>query len=376
MTFVNGAEYVLKFKARAAVDRKMTVAIQNVNEWSDQFRMEYDLTTTMTEYTATFNASKDFANVQIGFLMAGTGSTEAIYYDDVSITTNADTADPTCTDGIQNGDETGVDCGGSCNACPADPEPASASTAPPARNSWDVISLYGDSYGTAAGFNGVNWDNGADATEGTFAGENMLKITNGSGDFIGFDLANSDGFVDATDMTHIHADFWIAGSYVAGQVLKVKLSNHDDTEEINSITKEVVPGANDEESWVSIDVDMGADAREKIKQVLLIYTNSNGAPSVIYADNIYMYRAATASVNNNELLGFSMYPNPASNRLHVSAKETIQNADIFNVLGKKVMSLDINKNSESIDVSNLTSGIYLVKYNVNGTTGTAKFVKQ
>lgn len=376
MTFVNGAEYVLKFKARAAVDRKMTVAIQNVNEWSDQFRMEYDLTTTMTEYTATFNASKDFANVQIGFLMAGTGSTEAIYYDDVSITTNADTADPTCTDGIQNGDETGVDCGGSCNACPADPEPASASTAPPARNSWDVISLYGDSYGTAAGFNGVNWDNGADATEGTFAGENMLKITNGSGDFIGFDLANSDGFVDATDMTHIHADFWIAGSYVAGQVLKVKLSNHDDTEEINSITKEVVPGANDEESWVSIDVDMGADAREKIKQVLLIYTNSNGAPSVIYADNIYMYREATASVNNNELLGFSMYPNPASNRLHVSAKETIQNADIFNVLGKKVMSLDINKNSESIDVSNLTSGIYLVKYNVNGTTGTAKFVKQ
>ena len=294
MTFVNGTEYVLKFKARAAVDRKMTVAIQNVNEWDDQFRMEYDLTTTMTEYTATFNATRDFANVQIGFLMAATGSTEAIYYDDVSITTNADTADPTCTDGIQNGDETGVDCGGSCNACPADPEPASASTAPPARNSWDVISLYGDSYGTAAGFNGVTWDNGADATEGTFAGENMLKITNGSGDFIGFDLANSDGFVYATDMTHLHADFWISGSYVAGQVLKVKLSNHDDTAEINAIIKEVVPGANDEESWVSIDVDMGADAREKIKQVLLIYTNSNGAPSVIYADNIYMYRAATA----------------------------------------------------------------------------------
>lgn len=26
--------------------------------------------------------------------------------------------EPTCTDGIQNGDETGVDCGGSCAACP------------------------------------------------------------------------------------------------------------------------------------------------------------------------------------------------------------------------------------------------------------------
>ncbi|HAA19410.1 MAG TPA: hypothetical protein DCP28_11800, partial [Cytophagales bacterium] len=27
--------------------------------------------------------------------------------------------DPTCTDGVQNGDETGVDCGGSCGTpCP------------------------------------------------------------------------------------------------------------------------------------------------------------------------------------------------------------------------------------------------------------------
>lgn len=30
---------------------------------------------------------------------------------------------PTCSDGIQNGDETGVDCGGSCTACPVVPTP-------------------------------------------------------------------------------------------------------------------------------------------------------------------------------------------------------------------------------------------------------------
>ena len=29
--------------------------------------------------------------------------------------------DPGCTDGIQNGDETGIDCGGSCDACPSEP---------------------------------------------------------------------------------------------------------------------------------------------------------------------------------------------------------------------------------------------------------------
>jgi hypothetical protein len=89
-----------------------------------------------------------------------------------------------------------------------------------------------------------------------------------------------------------------------------------------------------------------------------------------------MYVAGTASVDNNALLGFSMYPNPANNVLNISAKETIKNADIFNVLGKKVMSVNINKANGSIDVSNLSSGIYLIKYNVNDKVGTAKFIKQ
>ena len=60
----------------------------------------------------------------------------------------------------------------------------------------------------------------------------------------------------------------------------------------------------------------------------------------------------------------------------VIAKETIQDTQIFNVLGKNVMSVKVNNRKASIDVSNLATGIYLVKYSVNGTIGTAKFVKQ
>ena len=40
------------------------------------------------------------------------------------------------------------------------------------------------------------------------------------------------------------------------------------------------------------------------------------------------------------------------------------------------MSLEINKNSESIDVSSLASGIYLIKYSIDNAIGTAKFIKQ
>ncbi|MBG6131743.1 hypothetical protein IWQ47_003515 [Aquimarina sp. EL_43] len=37
--------------------------------------------------------------------------------EDYTITVGTGGSDPTCTDGIQNGDETGVDCGGSCTPC-------------------------------------------------------------------------------------------------------------------------------------------------------------------------------------------------------------------------------------------------------------------
>lgn len=39
------------------------------------------------------------------------------------------------------------------------------------------------------------------------------------------------------------------------------------------------------------------------------------------------------------------------------------------------MSLEINKSSESIDISNLAFGIYFIKYNVNYKWVTTKFIK-
>jgi hypothetical protein len=71
-----------------------------------------------------------------------------------------------------------------------------------------------------------------------------------------------------------------------------------------------------------------------------------------------------------------MYPNPASNRLNISATETIQNAEIYNKIGKNVMSVKVNDTKVSLDISNLAAGIYIVKYNANDKIGSAKFIKQ
>jgi hypothetical protein len=123
-----------------------------------------------------------------------------------------------------------------------------------------------------------------------------------------------------------------------------------------------------------------ADAPNSITYIVSSLTETEMTLDLNYGGGFWRFlftkQSATASIVKNDVLSLKMYPNPASSRLNISAESIIKNAAIFNVLGKQVMSLNINKNSESIDVSTLASGIYLIKYSMNNAIGTAKFIKQ
>jgi hypothetical protein len=264
---------------------------------------------------------------------------------------------------------------------PADPAPTSAAPTPPARNPWDVISLFSDAYTNInVGEWGTDWDS-AVITDVTIAGNNVKKVNIGA--FLGVDFTGNR--INATDYTHFHIDIWTATATL-DKSFNHKLSNHanqapGETSAIEfSITNASNPSLPNPNpgTWISYDIPLssftiaggGSLARDAIGQYLI---SSN--LGLVYIDNIYFYRAATASLEDN-IFNVSIYPNPASNRLHISASNPIQNAEIYNVLGKKVMNVTINKTSESIDISNLASGVYMIKYNVEGSTGTAKFIKQ
>jgi hypothetical protein len=58
------------------------------------------------------------ADVDAAVAMDIEGAARTLPYDIGAYESGAAPApDPTCNDGIQNGDETGVDCGGSCDPC-------------------------------------------------------------------------------------------------------------------------------------------------------------------------------------------------------------------------------------------------------------------
>jgi hypothetical protein len=67
---------------------------------------------------------------------------------------------------------------------------------------------------------------------------------------------------------------------------------------------------------------------------------------------------------------FSVYPNPASSRLVLSAPGNLEKVSLYNLIGVKVMEM---QNVHELDISALPQGIYVVKALYDGTYYTQKF---
>ncbi|RTY86131.1 T9SS type A sorting domain-containing protein [Flavobacterium sp. RSP49] len=77
---------------------------------------------------------------------------------------------------------------------------------------------------------------------------------------------------------------------------------------------------------------------------------------------------------NASIEGLSLYPNPVSNgRVYISTKNDFdKEIIIFDVLGKKVLQTILS--SKELNVSNLTSGVYIIKINEREASATRKLI--
>ena len=163
-----------------------------------------------------------------------------------------------------------------------DPAPTTAATTPPTRAAANVISLYSDAYTAATTISNVPWDD-SDFEEVSIAGDNVLKIAGAN--FLGIDFSD---YLDATNMTHLHMDYWIADDWQAGQVLNPKLSNHAaQAGETNALDITNAIGSQTEvQNWQSKDFELTGD-RESLKQFLITVAGKTG---LYYLDNVYLYK--------------------------------------------------------------------------------------
>ena len=253
---------------------------------------------------------------------------------------------------------------------PAPPSgPTDAPTTPPTFDANNVISLYSDAYTAATTINNVSWDDSA-FEEVSIAGNNVLKISGTN--FLGIDLG---AYLDATNMTHLHMDYWIATDWSEGQVLNPKLSNHvGEDGETNALDITNTIGSQAEvQNWQSKDFVLNGD-RESIKQFLITVAGKTG---LYYLDNVYLYVDGTAGLEDNNIINVSVYPNPSNTNWNFRTGNTvITSVEVFNLLGKRVVLQNNNSTNVAISTQGLTSGIYIARITTEQGTKSVKLIKE
>ena len=91
-------------------------------------------------------------------------------------------------------------------------------------------------------------------------------------------------------------------------------------------------------------------------------------------DSNDVVRLSSVSVDKNNTIDFTIYPNPASDILYVSG-ENLERAEIYSSTGKLVNSISLNSSS-NIDVSELTDGVYIIKVISGSKSSVSRFMKQ
>ena len=368
----DGLTYELNFDAFTDANTGTRTIIAGLGQNGAPFAaLTEQPTLTSTSQTFTFQFTVNYGDAVDDRVLFDMGAeTGFVFIDNVSVVE----VTTTCDNGVQDGDETGVDCGGS--VCPPCTNPPSvAAPTPPARPGNEVISFYSDEYTQQplnfdAGFCGPN-----SVEEIQVAGNNTILYKGNACQGI---QLNSP--VDASTFTNLHFDFYVEpGTDLLGTVISLKLNETNGPGPGDDVFTEVVLTETSSPAivagqWVSLDATVDLSDFDVLDEfVITAGTLSNK----VYYDNLYLW-GGTLSTDDFDSNQFSVYPNPTHVKWNVKASNSnIQNVEIYNTLGRLVKEVSVSSDEANIDASDLSTGIYFAKiYDTNGQFNTVKLIKK
>ncbi len=84
------------------------------------------------------------------------------------------------------------------------------------------------------------------------------------------------------------------------------------------------------------------------------------------------YQKGSLGTQTINTLMFTVYPNPVNNRLIINAENSIEQINVYSIIGEKLSS----HKTKIIDTSTLTAGIYFIEVQSNGKKSTQRFIKK
>jgi hypothetical protein len=283
---------------------------------------------------------------------------------------------PTCSDGIQNQGETGVDCGGPCPACPPTETILLASYFESGWDSW------------IDGGSDVNRVNSANSYEGSYS----IRLADNSGTQSAmtsptFNLTGATGakiqfYFKASSMEN-GEDFWVRYNNGSGYVTIATLTSGSGFNNGIFYTATVtVPGFTPTSAGTfRIQCD-ASDNNDQvfIDQVTISKTSGGGLiEDYVVVEEVVVPPVAPKPLDlpvaSNEINELITYPNPATDILNISYPSDIQQIRIVTMEGLLVRVPQTEAAKKQVDIQTLSPGIYLLWIQSGGEWYPSRFSK-
>tara|TARA_R110000787_G_scaffold6697_4_gene23263 strand:+ start:423 stop:5087 length:4665 start_codon:yes stop_codon:yes gene_type:complete len=281
-------------------------------------------------------------------------------------------AAPTCSDGIQNGDETGVDCGGtSCTPCTASNTILNQSFFESGWDGW--IDGGSDSFRYS----------GSRSYQGSFS----IRLRDNSGTASAMSLNN----IDVTPYNQVEIDFFFyVYSMENGEDFWVRF--FDGSSWITVATYVRGSGIENNTFYQGTVVLDAAQYNFAANSGFRFQNDASGNNDQIYVDQVTITGVTGNSPKVDNLLALGLnsgqtignnsisddmiiYPNPVKNLLNINPSYHLNSTyRIIDLNGKLIQTGRILNNS--IDVHSLKTGVYLIELSDEEETFMQKFIKQ
>lgn len=283
------------------------------------------------------------------------------------------TAPDTCNDGIKNGTETGIDCGGhNCPPCSGSNNPGTGNTGSPGPQLLGAYYFESGWEGWTGGASDTKWYQGPYAFEGQ--GALMIMDDAGDGSAIVSPSLNLSAFGKVKIDFALYPfsmekdeDFWLM--YHDGTGWKVLKEYVSETDFENDLFYEAsfTINAGDHNFPPNARFRFQCDASTNADQVYIDAVRITGFPhGTRISENETENYVTVSGLSSNrqkpvDAAYVHIHPNPASGFIHIDTDLEDAEVEFINMAGKTEVRWNMHNEGKTADISWLPSGIYLLK---------------
>lgn len=131
-------------------------------------------------------------------------------------------------------------------------------------------------------------------------------------------------------------------------------------------------GTGGDETLTGVAVDAGTQYWINVGY----YSGTTDNPEGAFTIDISTSDSTTLGLDSESIENFSLFPAIVKDELTIRSQDVVEKITIYNLMGQQVFTRKLNQTNSSVDLTQLSSGMYIVKAKVGNKVGSYKIIKE